>query len=335
MRKDGFAERKNMEKILTISIAAYNVQAYLENCLDSLLIPSMEKLEVLIENDGSKDDTAAIGRRYEEKYPGVFRLVDKENGGYGSTINNSIRLATGKYFKQLDGDDWYDTDNLERLVCQLESADADCVFTPFMEVYEEDGQQILRAETDLVPGVYPLEDVIGLDWFMHMHGLAFRTEILRENDVKILEHCFYTDQEYVIYPLLHCQSAFVGQGHIYCYRLGREGQSVSLDGWRKHCQEHDKVIRQLLKQYDRLQQCKPNAKQMLTQRLLGLIRWQYELYMMLGDKQAEMKAFDAYLRNSCPAFFRMRSAVEGKRIKLIRLSGFALYKLLRKKEVAG
>ena len=324
-----------MNKLLTVSIAAYNVQAYLENCLNSLLIPSMEKLEVLIENDGSKDNTAQIAKFYEEKYPGVFRLVNKENGGYGSTINNSIRLATGKYFKQLDGDDWYDTAHLEALICALETVDADCLFTPFMEVYEEDGTQILRGKTDLSNDVYPLEQVICKEWFLQMHGLAFRTDLLREHGVQILEHCFYTDQEYVIYPLLYANTVFVFDQHIYCYRLGRDGQSVSIEGWRKHCAEHDRVIRQLLTKYDQLQDCNPTVAHMLTQRLLGLIHWQYKLYMALGDKQTQLKDFDSHLRCCCPALFAIRQQVEGNRLKLMRLSGFLLYPLLRKKELDG
>lgn len=322
-----------MDKLLTISIAAYNVQAYLENCLNSLLIPSMDKLEVLIENDGSKDDTAAIAKTYEDKYPGVFRLVNKENGGYGSTINNSIRLATGKYFKQLDGDDWYDTQNLEALICQLENVDADCVFTPFMEVYEEDNTQILRGKTALTPGQYPLDEIICLDWFIQMHGLAFRTELLRKHNVTILEHCFYTDQEYVIYPLLHTNTVYVFDRHIYCYRLGRDGQSVSLEGWRKHCAEHDRVIRQLLTHMPQLEQCQKDIAFQLRQRILSLIHWQYKLYMALGDKQAELKDFDRHLKTHSPQIFAMRQQIEGKRIKLMRLSGFTLYPLLRKKEL--
>ncbi len=322
-----------MNKLLTISIAAYNVQEYLENCLNSLLIPSMDKLEVLIENDGSKDNTAAIAKTYEEKYPGVFRLINKENGGYGSTINNSIRLATGKYFKQLDGDDWYETEHLESLISQLENVDADCIFTPFMEVYEEDNSQILRGKTELNPGQYPLVDVISRDWFMQMHGLAFRTDLLRENNVQILEHCFYTDQEYVIYPLLHAKTVYVFDQYIYCYRLGRDGQSVSLEGWQKHCAEHDRVIRQLLTKYDLLCQCSEPVAYQLTQRLLGLIHWQYKLYMVLGNKKYQLKDFDQHLEHNCPDLFTMRQQVEGNRMKLMRLSGFSLYSLLRKKEL--
>lgn len=125
-------------KLITVSIAAYNVEAYLEKCLNSLLIPDLQRLEVLIQNDGSKDSTPRIAEEFEKKYPGVFRLVNKENGGYGSTINNSLSMAEGKYFKQLDGDDWYDTENFAAFVDALEKVDADCVYSPYTEVIEPD-----------------------------------------------------------------------------------------------------------------------------------------------------------------------------------------------------
>ena len=99
-----------MSKILTITIPSYNVEPYMNEVLPTFLDPAvMDKIEILIVNDGSKDGTAALGKEYEAKYPGVITLVDKENGGHGSTINKGIELATGKYFKVVDGDDWVDT----------------------------------------------------------------------------------------------------------------------------------------------------------------------------------------------------------------------------------
>ena len=90
-----------MKKNLTISIAAYNVEKYIKETLDSLICKNMNLLEVLIIDDGSKDNTDKIAKKYEEKYKGVFKVISKKNGGYGSTINTGVEYATGKYFKQL------------------------------------------------------------------------------------------------------------------------------------------------------------------------------------------------------------------------------------------
>lgn len=112
-----------INKILTISIAAYNVEKYIGKTLDSLINDDvMDKIEVLIENDGSTDNTAGIANEYVKNYPNTFKLINKQNGGYGSTINRSIKEAQGKYFKQLDGDDFLDTENLRKLVFFSEHA---------------------------------------------------------------------------------------------------------------------------------------------------------------------------------------------------------------------
>ena len=102
-----------MEKILSVSIASYNVEKFIRKALDSCCIPEiMDRLEVIVVNDGSTDSTLEIAREYETKYPETFRVIDKINGGYGSTVNASIRVAAGRYFRLLDGDDWFDRDGL-------------------------------------------------------------------------------------------------------------------------------------------------------------------------------------------------------------------------------
>ena len=79
------------EKIVTVTIPSYNVEAYLEECLESFVNSEvMGDIEVLIVNDGSSDDTAKIAQRYVDKYENTFRLINKKNGGHGSTINTGF-----------------------------------------------------------------------------------------------------------------------------------------------------------------------------------------------------------------------------------------------------
>ena len=105
-----------MIKLLTIVIPTYNMEAYLNRCLDSLLVSDeqMQLLEVLVINDGSKDNSSAIAHEYEAKYPNTFRVIDKENGNYGSCVNRGLKEASGKYIKVLDADDWFDTTEFEK-----------------------------------------------------------------------------------------------------------------------------------------------------------------------------------------------------------------------------
>lgn len=98
------------QKYLTVVVPVYNMEKLLTRCLDSLLILDNEdlfkKLEVIVVNDGSKDKSLHIARKYELKYPEVYKVIDKPNGNYGSCINVGIKNATGKYFRILDADDF-------------------------------------------------------------------------------------------------------------------------------------------------------------------------------------------------------------------------------------
>ena len=101
------------EKILSVSIAAYNVQDTLAEALVPFTAEGIrEYVDVMIVNDGSNDNTAAIASEYVNQYPDTFRLINKKNGGWGSTLNVGVQEAKGKYLKQLDGDDFA----LERFV---------------------------------------------------------------------------------------------------------------------------------------------------------------------------------------------------------------------------
>lgn len=128
-------------KVLTISVASYNTEKYIRKTMDSFIVPEiMDKMEVLIINDGSSDNTLEIAREYENKYPDTFRAIDKQNGGYGSTINKAIEIARGRYIKTIDGDDWVDKEGLISLIRFLEHTTADVVITNFARVNDKNGK---------------------------------------------------------------------------------------------------------------------------------------------------------------------------------------------------
>ena len=92
-------------KLLSIAIPCYNSAAYMRKCIESLL-PGGEDVEILVVNDGSEDETPRIAIEYAEKFPGIVRLINQENGGHGAAVNTGIREAKGLYFKVVDSDDW-------------------------------------------------------------------------------------------------------------------------------------------------------------------------------------------------------------------------------------
>ena len=117
-------------KTLTFLIPCYNVAGCVRHCIESMLVDSfLDDIEILLINDGSQDNTLDILREYEQKYPTVVRVIDKQNGGWGTAINLGIREAQGKYIKEVDADDWVSSDNLQEYISFLKANKIDYIAT--------------------------------------------------------------------------------------------------------------------------------------------------------------------------------------------------------------
>jgi len=244
-----------MNKILTITIPTYNMEKYLRRCLDSLIIDKelMERLEVLVVNDGSKDTSSAIAHEYEKKYPHTFRVIDKENGNYGSCVNRGLMEATGKYFRLLDSDDWFDTKAFAIFVEKLLKFDVDMVLTSYNTIYTNNGTTVRHPfnkgclydkiydlpETNLYDFIYP--PVMSLP----MHDTTYSMEILKRSKLRHDEGISYTDMEYVYIPLQYVKKFVVFDLELYQYYIGREGQTMDPESRKKHVGDLYKVIETL------------------------------------------------------------------------------------------
>ena len=117
--------------ILTIAIPAYNVAPYIEQTVSSLVSSKYQNhIEIIIVNDGSSDSTAEVIEKIAKKHSCV-KIINKTNGGHGSSINAGLENAAGKYFRLLDGDDWFDTNEFDQFIEKLLSENADLVLTDY------------------------------------------------------------------------------------------------------------------------------------------------------------------------------------------------------------
>ena len=96
-------------KLVSIIVPIYNAQNYLNRCLDSLLAQTLEDIEIILINDGSKDDSLAICRAYEEKDSRII-VIDQKNAGVSAARNAGLDRASGQYVGFVDPDDWVEPD---------------------------------------------------------------------------------------------------------------------------------------------------------------------------------------------------------------------------------
>ena len=222
-------------KLLTIAIPSYNSENYLSKCIESLL-PGGEDVEILVVNDGSKDNTSAIGHEYEAKYPGIVKVIDKENGGHGSAVNAGVEHATGLFFKVVDSDDWVKKSAYLEILDKLKDfAGSDVIIDMLISnfVYEKEGaakKKVMRYAHALPKDtVFTWNDVghFFKGQYILMHSVIYRTKLLRECGMKLPDHTFYVDNIFVYEPLPYVKNMYYMDVNFYRYYIGREDQSVN------------------------------------------------------------------------------------------------------------
>ncbi len=223
------------QKLLTLVVPSYNVENYIRRCLDTL-VKGGKDVEIIVVNDGSKDKTADITQEYVDKFPGIVNLVNKENGGHGSTINTGLKIATGEYFYVVDADDWLDVNALHKLLTNIKAQkaknnDVDLYIVNYVYEHVEDGTHNTVNYRGALPTnkTFTWADTKKFDLvqFILMHSTVHKTSILRESKVVLPEHTFYVDNVLVYLPLPYFKTMFYMDIDLYRYYIGRIDQSVS------------------------------------------------------------------------------------------------------------
>lgn len=220
--------------LLTIIVPAWNAQDYLRRALDPL--KGLERVEVIVVDDGSTDATAAIADEYEQREPTRFRSVHQTNAGHGGAINAGIGLARGAYLKVLDADDWLDIPALARTLVELERLErdggVDALFTNYVHERAGKSRRTVRFDSVFPAGrVFSWDETGGFSrrQYLMMHAIIYRTEVVRACGLRLPEHTFYVDNLFVVVPLAHVRRLAYLPVELYRYFIGRADQSVSAD----------------------------------------------------------------------------------------------------------
>ncbi len=325
-----------MQKVLSVSVAAYNVEPFITQCLDSILDPAvLERVEVLVTDDGSRDHTAEIVAEYQKKYPGTFQLISQKNAGPGSTVNSGIAHASGKYFRMVDGDDWVNTQNMGKFLNILEQTDADMVCTGFCRVDHETGRTERAAVGIPSCSSADFEDICRTAPPLSMHNVTYRTELLQRNGIH-LDNGFYTDSEYLLFPIPYVKTVTVADLTIYMYRVSLSTQSMNMVSLRKNRDMHRLVLEHLTDFYaaweDKLI-AKPNTSRFLRRNIAGIAGMQLCIYLTMEDETVSKEATRQMLLN-----IRQKSAALYREInraatfRLLTGSRFLLFPILASRQ---
>ncbi|HBJ77455.1 MULTISPECIES: glycosyltransferase [Fusobacterium] len=196
---------------LSIIVPIYNVEDYLEECLKSLYNIKNIKLEIILVNDGSKDNSFKIMEKFKEIYPEKTVLINKENGGLSSARNAGMKAAVGEYISFIDSDDFIDVGEFEKFFKEGQKDKLD-VMVGNMRYYtpEKTGDSLFRSDIIKNSGI-----VNGIDFFWNLFQKPkcfreevvddiYKREFLVKNNIWFNENIVHEDSEFT--PLVYLKA---------------------------------------------------------------------------------------------------------------------------------
>ena len=314
-------------KLLTIAIPCYNSESYMEKCIESLL-PGGSRVEILLVDDGSKDRTAEIADSYAARYPGIVRAIHQENKGHGGAVNTGIANADGFYFKVVDSDDWVDRDAYLTILDTLENLaregqGVDMMISNF--VYDKVGashKKVMTYRHMLPTGqIFHWEDARHL-WKGHyilMHSVIYRTRMLRNCGLKLPEHTFYVDNQFVYQPIPWVKNMYYLDVDFYHYFIGRDDQSVNEKNMIARIDQQLAVNYLMIRDYD-LYRVPGRNRRHYMYNYLEIMMTISSIFLIRTDSpeaDEKKKALWAYLKKQNPRLYRrMRMGVLGISLNL-------------------
>lgn len=326
--------------MLSVIIPSYNTELYIERCLDSLLYNQdiIDKIEIIVVNDGSKDNTAAIAERYKKLFPQTVIVINKENGGHGSTINAGLAVAQGKYVKVVDSDDWVNIFEFKPFVERLAEINDDLIVTNFTQNILYDGTisdvSFCNKDSESMP-VEQIDGIISSDgehFTLSMHSMTVKTKALKKVwGSGLMENTFYVDMQFVT-KVLECTKTFRTLNYtIYMYFIGRPEQSVA--DFFKRRKNHERVLKWVLSElHSKRVQESEYLSVAIAKLAETMTQTHYEMYYRtLTATRAELQEileFDTYLMNEYPDLHKSLAVTRNLRRRMSPLRRFIKRKML-------
>ena len=234
-------EQINMENevLISIIVPVYNTEKYLENCIKTLVAQTVEEMEIILVDDGSKDNSLEICRKYEAIDKRV-RVIHQENAGANAARKRGLTEARGIYVGFVDSDDWVESEMFEKLLLHSQNCEADIVAGGLI-IHWPTGDQI-SCDT-IKPGVYEGEKLDEVymrmlcnEWYYefgilpNLCGKLMRKEILSKIFYDIDEKITYGEDAAVVYPFCLLSEKIVSvQEAYYHYNINDASATFNTD----------------------------------------------------------------------------------------------------------
>lgn len=237
-----------MNKKVSIIIPIYNTEKYLEECLDSVVNQTYKNLEIILINDGSKDNSLEICKKYETIDNRII-VIDKKNSGVSNTRNVGIQASTGEFITFVDSDDWLELDAIETMVNCINKHNVDVVRTNFA-INNEVGKipKKLEGKIDKEKINELLYYFLNAEMPAYMCLFLIKREIIIENNLKLNENLvMMEDTLFFVNLVQYVNSIYILNKKTYNYRIYQDSSSNSIKRVEKNIKSVLKVNEEINK----------------------------------------------------------------------------------------
>lgn len=214
-------------KKVSIIVPVYNVEKYLNKCLDSLVNQTLTDIEIIVVNDGSPDNSKKIIDKYLKDYPDKIKYFEKENGGQGSARNLGLTKATGEYIGYVDSDDYVSVEMYEKMYQKAKENDADIVMCSHTIVYEDSGKEMVEK-------LFLKTNDNKTNCFFNNAGVCnkiYKKELL--SNFEFRSKVWYEDIDFVTKVIMNANKIDVIDEGLYYYLL-RQGSTMNNNNIEKN-----------------------------------------------------------------------------------------------------
>ena len=209
--------------LVSIIVPVYNVEKYIDKCLNSLVNQTLKEIEIIVVNDGTKDNSQKIIDKYTKKYSFVKSYI-KENGGLSSARNYGLKHAKGEYIAFVDSDDYVELDMYEKMYKKAVSKNFDMVVCNLKYIYPD---KSVKAYSNISHDLYTLEEIKRS--MLYVYPSAWNkiyNKRLFDSKIEFKKNIWYEDVEFLyrLYPYIDS----IGVVDEFCYNyVQREGAITS------------------------------------------------------------------------------------------------------------
>ncbi len=217
-------KNQSEEKLISVIVAAYNIGEYLPRCLDSLLAQSYRKLEIIVVDDGSGDDTGAVCDRYAGEHERIKVIHQQRNEG-----PSGLAIAKGDYIGYVDGDDWVEPEMYAAMLRACEEQECDIAVCSYREIGAENAKERFSGEQYVLTREEALEIYICDNRQFHIYHSVW-SKLFKRSVIEKLEFPAGRKSEDIIYTtkaLLNISSCVFLDTPYYNYRVNRKGSIMN------------------------------------------------------------------------------------------------------------